>query len=116
MLNQIVLVGRLTKDPEIKKLESGKCVSEITIAVPRSFKNEEGIYETDFISCNLWNETAQHASEYCRKGDIIGVKGRLQMDKYEDKEGNNKSVLKVQAEKVTYLSSVKDKNHDDHER
>ena len=116
MLNQVVLVGRLTKDPEVRELENGKQVSTITLAVQRNFKNEEGVYETDFINCDLWNGVAQNTSEYCKKGDIVGVKGRLQMDSFEDKEGNNKTVLKVAAEKVTFLSSNKEKNHEDQER
>ena len=108
MLNQIVLVGRLTQDPEIKELENGKKVSNITIAVPRSFKNADGVYETDFISCILSDSIAENTSEYCHKGDIIGVKGRLQQTTYEDKEGNEVSKLEVIAEKITFLSSKKE--------
>lgn len=81
MLNQLVLVGRLTRDPEVKELENGKKVSNMTLAIPRSFKNEDGVYETDFIDCEMWDLIAQNTSSYCKKGDIIGVKGRLQVDK-----------------------------------
>lgn len=108
MLNQAILVGRLVADPEVKELESGKQVSTITLAVQRSYKNEEGVYETDFITCNLWNVIAQNTSEYCKKGDIIGVKGRIQTDTYE-KDGETKYAMNVVAEKVTFLSS---KSHD----
>lgn len=100
MLNQIVLVGRLVSDPEINETENGRKVSEITLAVSRSYKNSEGIYETDFIDCVLWNGIAENTSEYCKKGDIIGVKGKLQR-----LEGNT---LQVVAEKVTFLSSKKE--------
>ena len=100
MLNQIVLVGRLVSDPEINETENGKKVSEITLAVSRSYKNSEGIYDTDVIPCIVWNEMAENAAEFCRKGDIIGVKGKLQR-----LEGNE---LQVVAEKVTFLSSKKE--------
>lgn len=100
MLNQIVLVGRLVQDPEIKELENGNKVTNITLAVKRSYKNSDGIYETDFIPCIVWNKMAENATEYCRKGDIIGVKGRLQR-----LEGNE---LQVIAERITFLSSKKE--------
>ncbi|MDY6015013.1 MAG: single-stranded DNA-binding protein [Bacilli bacterium] len=104
MLNQAVLVGRLVADPEVKELESGKSVSNITIACPRSYKNADGEYETDFIDVSLWDGVAQNTAEYCKKGDIIGVKGRLQTDSYE-KDGNKMKSLSVVAEKITFLSS-----------
>ena len=107
MLNQIVLVGRLVQDPEIKELENGKKVTNITLAVKRSYKNSEGIYETDFIPCIVWNEMAENAAEFCRKGDIIGIKGRLQTDTYE-KDSKNITKLNIIAEKVTFLSSKKE--------
>ena len=104
MLNQAIMVGRLVADPEVKELESGKKVSNITIAIPRSYKNAEGEYETDFIDVSLWDGVAQNTAEYCKKGDIIGVKGRLQTDSYE-KDGNKMKFLNVVAEKITFLSS-----------
>ena len=100
MLNQMVLVGRLVSDPEVKTLEDGKSVSNITLAIPRSYKNENGEYETDFIDCTLWGSVAENTSEYCKKGNIVGIKGRLQR-----LEGNT---LQVVAEKVTFLSSKKE--------
>lgn len=106
MLNQVVLVGRLTKDPEVRELEDGKKVSSITLAVQRTYKNEEGVYEADFINIDLWNGIAQNTSEYCKKGDIIGVKGSIKTNSYEDKEtGENKFRMSIQADKVTFLSS-----------
>ena len=100
MLNQTIIVGRLVKNPEIKELESGKKVSIITLAVPRSFKNINGEYETDFVECTLWNNIAENTTEYCRKGDLVGVKGRLQ-------KGSEDNELKIIAEKVTFLQSKK---------
>lgn len=98
MLNQIVLVGRLTDKPEIVETEEGKKYGTVTLAVPRSFKNDEGVYETDFIPCVLYNGIAQQVSEWCKKGDIVGVKGRVQTE-----EGK----IQLIAEKVTFLSSKK---------
>ncbi len=105
MLNQVVLVGRLTKDVEAKELEDGKKVSNITLAIPRSYKNAEGVYETDFVECVLWNSIAENTAEYCKKGDIVGIKGRLQTDSFEKEEGEKVFKLNVIAEKVTFLSS-----------
>lgn len=108
MLNQVVLVGRLTKDPEIVESKNGKKVANITLAVQRTFKNAEGIYETDFVNCVLWEAIASNTCTYCHSGDIVGVKGRLQVSSYEDKEGKNKYVTEVIAEKVTFLSNKKE--------
>ena len=116
MLNQIVLVGRLVSDPEIKETESGKKVSNITLAVNRSFKNEEGIYETDFIDCILWNGIATNTSEYCKKGDLVGVKGRVQStivsDDSKSIDESKKNELQIVAEKVTFLSSKNKESND----
>ncbi len=108
MLNQVVLVGRLTDDIEVSTVEKGKKVTSLILAVQRTFKNSDGIYETDFIKCTLWNAIASSTSEYCHKGDIVGIKGRLQVTTYEDKDGNKKTSTEVIAEKVTFLSSKKE--------
>ena len=105
MLNQVVLVGRLTDDPEIVTKENGKKVSAVTLAVQRSFKNSDGLYECDFIRCVLWNAIASRTCEFCHKGDVVGIKGRIQSSSYEDKDGIKKYVTEVIAEKVTFLSS-----------
>ncbi len=94
MLNQVILVGRLTCDPIS---EPNRPCREINLAIPRSYKNSEGVYETDFVDCQLGNNAiSESCSEYCRKGDIVGVKGRL-----ESKENR----IVVVAEKLTFLSS-----------
>ena len=108
MLNQIVLVGRLVKTPELMQTESGKKVSRITLAVPRSYKNSEGEYESDFINCTLWTGIAENTAEYCKKGDLLGVKGRIQTRVYE-KDEEKKYISEVVAEKLTFLTS-KSKN------
>lgn len=102
MLNQVVLVGRLANEPEVYETESGKKYANVTLAVPRAFKNEEGEYETDFVNCKLWQGIAANTAEYCKKGDLVGIKGRLQTYNNDEK---NKFVTEVIAEKVTFLST-----------
>lgn len=106
MLNQIVLVGRLVRDVELKE-EEGKKVAYITVAVPRSYKNEEGEYETDFVDCRLWNVVAENTAEYCKKGDLLGIKGRVETFNIEREDGIKYKTTEVIAEKVTFLSSKK---------
>lgn len=105
MLNQIVIVGRLVRDPELRQSEAGKKVTNITLAVPRSYKNSSGEYETDFIDCVLWTGIAENTTEYCKRGDILGVKGRVQTRVFETEDEKKKYVTEVVAEKVTFLSS-----------
>ena len=105
MLNQIILVGRIANDViETKDIETGKKVAYITLAIPRAFKNAEGVYDTDFIDCTLWNSVAENTAKYCKKGDIVGVKGRVECNRE-----NNENKIRVVAEKVTFLSSKGDK-------
>lgn len=110
MLNQIILVGRLVKTPEVIESDSGKKMSYITLAIPRSFKNADGDYDTDFIDCVLWEAVAENTSEYCKQGDIVGVKGRVQSRMIEDEDGNNYKKMEVVAEKVTFLSTKKEED------
>ena len=77
MLNNTVLVGRLVRDLEVKETENGNKVAQMTLAVPRSFKNMDGSYDTDYIPCVLWKGVAENTAEYCKKGDIVGIKGRI---------------------------------------
>lgn len=98
-------LGRIVKNPELKETETGKKVTNVTLAVPRSFKNSEGQYETDFISCVLWKGIAENTVEYCKKGDLVGIKGRIQSRNIEIDEETKKQVVEVVAEKVTFLSS-----------
>lgn len=97
MLNQTVLVGRIVKDPVIEEIEDRKYCN-ITLAVQRSFKNAEGIYEEDIIPITLYQTIAHNAVDYCKKGDLVGVKGRIQAKENE---------IEIVAEKLTFLSSKK---------
>lgn len=111
MLNQVVVVGRIVKDPTVEKTESGKDRSYITLAVPRSYKNENGEYDTDFVDCVLWGGVASNTAEYCQKGDMVGVKGRVETNTYETEDGEKRKSTQIVAEKVTFLSSkVKDED------
>ena len=105
MLNQVILVGRLVRNPELQLTESGKKRSLITLAVSRSYKNQNGEYDTDFLDCTLWTGIAENTAEYCKTGDVIGVKGRLQTRLIESDDGNKYKKVEVIADKVTFLSS-----------
>ena len=101
----MVLVGRLTEDPKINDTESGKKVTSVVVAVQRPFKNVDGLYESDFIRCVLWNNMASNTVEYCKKGDIVGIKGRLQTNNYETETGEKKYGMDVIAEKITFVTN-----------
>lgn len=108
MLNNVILVGRLVGDPEVKMLDSGLSVCSITLAVTRGFKNSNGEVEVDFIKCTLWEGIATAAAEYCKKGSIIGVKGRLISKDYAlpNSEGEEKKIIKiveVVGERVSFI-------------
>lgn len=109
MLNQIILVGRLTKDPELTVCENGKKKAIISLAVPRNYKNLEGVYETDYLDCTLWTGIAENTSEYCQTGDMIGLKGRIQTRLIENEDGTKRKKTEIVGEKVTFLSSAQRK-------
>ena len=104
MLNQTVIVGRIVKDPELRETENGNKVTNITLAVPRTFKNTNGEYDTDFIPCILWRGIAENAVQYCHKGNLVGLKGRVQSRTIE-KEDKKETIMELVAEKITFLSS-----------
>lgn len=104
MQNVVFLIGRLVGDPEVKKSENEKDYTTITLAVQRSYKNHDGIYESDFIRCKLWNGIANNVCEYCHKGDLIGVRGRIHTRNYQDNE-ETKYITEIIVEKVSFLSS-----------
>ena len=106
-MNNVILVGRITGSPELIEIEEGKKVTSVLLAVNRNFKNADGLYDTDFVRCVLWNSAATNTAEYCRAGDVIGVKGRLQTHNYEDENGKIHYVTDVVAERVTFLSTNK---------
>jgi len=104
MLNQLIIIGRLTHDPEMKILVDGRKVSDITLAVQRTFKNMDGNYDTDFIKVTVWEGLATAIESYCKKGVMIAVKARLQSWKYDLPEDRKLNMLEVIAERISYLS------------
>ena len=106
MLNNVLLVGRVVRQPELSQTIDGKKVSTITLAVTRSFKNAlSGEYETDFINITLWEGIAKSVVEYCGKGAIIGVKARLVHKTYEVPNYKSLRVVEVVAEKVSFIQT-----------
>ena len=104
MLNQIVLVGRIVKTPELRTTEKGKKTATVTLAVPRNYKNMNGEYDTDFLDCTLWTNVAENTVEYCQSGDMVGVKGRIQTRVITADDGSKKKKTEIVAEKVTFLA------------
>lgn len=113
MLNQVVLVGRLVHDLQIHKTDTGKKVCTLTLAIPRSFKNMDGNYDTDFIRCVVWDSVAENTNEYCKKGDIVGLKGRIQ-SRVIEKEDKKETIMEVIGEKVTFLTNKPKEEKTDH--
>jgi len=107
MLNQIILIGRLTQDPEVRILEDGRKVSYVTVAAQRPFKNMEGQYDTDFIKVTVWEGLATAIENYASKGIMVAVKGRIQTWKYDLPDDRKLNMLEVIADRITYLSSNK---------
>lgn len=105
MLNQSILIGRLTKDPEIRTTPNGKAVGNITIAVGRGYKNEDGSDAVDFIPVVLWDKHAENASKYLSKGRLVAVEASIRTRNYVNNDGKKVYVTEVVAEMVKYLES-----------
>ncbi|MGJ0704792.1 single-stranded DNA-binding protein [Enterococcus avium] len=105
MINNVVLVGRLTKDPDLKYTASGTTVSTFTLAVNRNFTNQSGNREADFINCVIWRKSAETLANYAKKGTLLGVTGRIQTRSYENQQGQRVYVTEVVAENFQLLES-----------
>lgn len=105
MMNRVVIVGRLTKDPELKYTPSGVAVSTFTLAVNRSFSNQQGERETDFINVVVWRKPAENVANFLKKGSLAGVDGRIQTRNYEGQDGKRVYMTEVVAESVQFLDS-----------
>lgn len=108
MLNHIVIMGRLTREPELRRTASGVAVASFTLAVERDMKSKEGEKETDFIDCVAWRNTAEFVSKYFSKGRMAVVSGRLQIRGWTDKEGNKRRTAEVVADNVYFADSKKE--------
>lgn len=107
-MNKVILVGRLTREPDVKNTTSGKSVASFTLAVDRRFKNKDGQKEADFVPIVVWGKQAEFAGQYLSKGSQIGVSGRLQVRSYDAQDGQRRYVTEVVADEITFLSSKKD--------
>lgn len=105
MLNHITIVGRLTKDPELRTTKSGVAVASFTLAVERDFKDSNGEKTTDFLDCVAWKNTAEFVSKYFTKGRMAVVSGRLQIREWTDKEGNKRKSAEIVADNVYFGDS-----------
>ncbi|EIN8846775.1 single-stranded DNA-binding protein [Listeria monocytogenes] len=103
MMNRVVLVGRLTKDPDLRYTPAGVAVATFTLAVNRPFKNAQGEQEADFINCVVWRKPAENVANFLKKGSMAGVDGRIQTRNYEDSDGKRVFVTEVVAESVQFL-------------
>ena len=109
MLNHITIMGRLTRDPEMRSTQSGVSVASFTLAVDRDFGGKDGAEkQTDFIDCTAWRHTAEFVSKYFSKGRMAVVSGRLQIDNYTDNDGNKRKSAKVIADNIYFGDSKKD--------
>ncbi|BBM19782.1 single-stranded DNA-binding protein [Enterococcus avium] len=105
MINNVVLVGRLTKDPDLRYTANGTGVATFTLAVNRNFTNQDGNREADFINCVIWRKSAETLANYARKGTLLGVTGRIQTRNYENQQGQRVYVTEVVAEGFQLLES-----------
>ena len=108
MLNRIIVMGRMTRDPELRRTNSGTAVASFTVAVDRDFKSLSGEKETDFIDAVAWRNTAEFVSKYFTKGRMAVVEGRLQLRDWTDKEGNKRRTAEIVADSVYFGDSKRD--------
>lgn len=103
MINRVVLVGRLTKDPDLRYTPSGAAVARFTLAVNRTFSNAQGEKEADFINCTVWRKQAENTANFLKKGSLAGVEGRIQTGSYEGQDGKRVYTTEVVADSVQFL-------------
>ena len=108
MLNRVALVGRLTRDPELRRTGSGKAVTSFNLAVERNFKSDE--QEADFINCVCWGKIAENTERYCSKGSMVSVDGRIQTRNYDNSQGQKVYVTEVVADSVQFIQTNRNNN------
>ena len=111
MFNQVILIGRIASDPELKESNTGKDYVELNLAIQRPFKNMQNQYETDYIKVVCWDYLAVNVSEYCKKGNVISVKGRLQPRTYK-KNNETISTLEVIGDSIVFIGKPNEKKED----
>lgn len=108
MLNSVIIMGRLTRDPEMRRTQGGTAVTSFTMAVDRDFKSQSGEKETDFIDVVAWRNTGEFAAKYLAKGRMAAVEGRIQVRDWQDKDGNRRKSVEVVADNVYFADSKRD--------
>jgi single-strand DNA-binding protein len=103
MINQVTLVGRMTRDPEMRLTPEGTPVVNVTLAVNRHYRNHNGDIDADFVQCTLWRKQAENTANFCHKGSVVGITGRIQTRNYENQEGKRVYVTEVVAESIRFL-------------
>lgn len=109
-MNKVCLTGRTTKDIELKYNQNNVAITSFTLAVTRKFKNQSGEYESDFINCIAYKSTAELLNKYVKKGDLLGIEGRIQTRNYEDKDGKRVYVTEVIVDSMDFLQAKKDES------
>jgi len=108
MVNRVVLIGRLVRDPELRTTSTGKNVVEFSIAVNKRIKPQDGSPDADFFRIKAWGQTADYVANYLAKGRLVAVDGRLDTRKYQDKDGNNREIVEIVADNVNGLDRPRD--------
>ena len=104
-MNKVIMIGRLTKDPELRTTTSGISVASFGIAVQQPFTNQSGERGVDFFNCTVWRKQAENVAKYCTKGSQVAIEGRLQNREYDAQDGSKRRVTEIQADNVTFLGS-----------
>ena len=105
MINRVVLVGRMTKDPELRRTPQGDAVTSFTLAVNRNYAAKDGQQQADFINCVIWRKPAENVERYCSKGSLVGVEGRVQTRSYDNSQGQKVFVVEVLCDSVQFLNT-----------
>lgn len=113
MINNVTVVGRLTRAVDLRYTSNGTAYASFTLATDRDFKNQNGEKETDFINCVMWRKPAENLANYTKKGSLIGIEGRIQTRNYDNQQGQRVYVTEVLAERFHFLESAKTSNNDD---
>ena len=111
-MNKVIIVGRLTKDPELKCTANGVSVTSFTVAVNRKYKNDEGNYDADFINCVAWRQQADFLCKFFNKGDMVGIVGSIQTRNYDNKDGQKVYVTEVGVEEVHFVGGKSEKKEE----
>lgn len=107
MINNVVLVGRLTRDPELRRTLQGDAVTSLTLAVNRNYISQDGQQQADFIKCIVWRKLAENVEKYCSKGSLVGVTGRIQTRSYDNSQGQKTYTVDVICNSVQFLETKK---------